>query len=854
MLYFFAGIVPLAQRRSRWLGSTILAASLISACGVAHSQDTPPPGVPAAPAVPTAPAGADVPATTPAPAATPANSGNPNLPPVTIDAPRTRQRPVGTKPAAEPERPRVRSVAPQAPKTPARPANAPEQRPAAAQPPSATTSTAGSAPAATPLALGTVAEIASRLGIIVREVPASVEVVNQQTMTEQGYRTTTEAAQGAVGVLAGDAGGAPAGYSMRGFDFSQVNILYNDINIGPQSFTSRVMDTFVLDRVEFLKGPSSLMSGEGAIGGAVNYVNKVPTTGPVKNEAFASVDSFGSVRSGFGSGGSTSLAGLDYRFDMSQDHVNSFIDGDHKDLTNFSTRFNYLINPDLKTFFAVNYIKDSGNTYWGTPIVPAAFAGANATSGVVSGTAFSHSFNNNFLGPVTIDSRTLTTNYNVLDNFTGATQLWLRSGVEWTPLDGVTIKNQVYGYGAHRSWLDSETYAFNTDTQTIDRDRFFVSHDQKVVGDISDLLLVSQVFGMENRFSGQLAAQDNDIVFKEHFGGFPQDTVSVVDPSQGYYGDIQLVTRTSRLDTVAASFEDRLKLTPSFALIGGIRIEDISLNRNGWDPNGVLNNGTPGTQFPFTKTWTPVSYRGAYTWEPIHNLVFYSMYATAFDPAVASIFSINPGLPVLLTSSQIYETGVKQLLWDNKAEWTFAAYDITRKNVYQPQGGQVFQVAGEIAVKGIEIAAAVRPIEGWKIWGNLALTEARYVNFDFVGGSFSGNTPPDVAPVIANVGASYRFSTWWWPVELGASLRYVGNRYLFDDNEVTMDAYTVADAYMFVDIDKLWLFPTMDSARLTFRARNLTNRTYAQWADPGYPDQIYLGAPRSFDVGLSFKF
>jgi iron complex outermembrane receptor protein len=128
----------------------------------------------------------------------------------------------------------------------------------------------------------------------VREVPASVEVVNQQTMTEQGYRTTTEAAQGAVGVLAADAAGAPAGYSMRGFDFSQINILYNDINIGPQSFTSRVMDTSVLDRVEFLKGPSSLMSGEGAIGGAVNYVNKVPTTGPVKNETFASVDSFGS--------------------------------------------------------------------------------------------------------------------------------------------------------------------------------------------------------------------------------------------------------------------------------------------------------------------------------------------------------------------------------------------------------------------------------------------------------------------------------------------------------------------------------------------------------------------------------
>jgi iron complex outermembrane receptor protein len=46
----------------------------------------------------------------------------------------------------------------------------------------------------------------------------------------------------------------------------------------------------------------------------------------------------------------------------------------------------------------------------------------------------------------------------------------------------------------------------------------------------------------------------------------------------------------------------------------------------------------------------------------------------------------------------------------------------------------------------------------------------------------------------------------------------------------------------------------MDSARLTFRARNLTNAIYAAWSDPGYPDQVYLGAPRSFDVGLSGKF
>jgi iron complex outermembrane recepter protein len=817
-------VASLRLREARWLSSTIVA-SLIWVYGAADAQETP------------APSTTPTPTETPAPPVTTPSTERPTLPPVTVEPPRTRPRPAA-RPSAEQPGTGARDVA--------RPAPTARER-ATQQPPAGTQPSA--AAATTPLNTGIVAEVASRLGIIVREVPASVEIVDQRMMQEQGYRTTTETAEGAVGVLSGDAAGAPAGFSMRGFDFSQVKILYNDINIGPQSFTSRVMDTFALDRVEFLKGPSSVMSGEGAIGGAVNYVNKLPTTGPVKNEMFSTVDSFGTVRAGFGSGGSTSLAGLDYRFDMVQARVNDFIDGNHKDLTNVYTRFNYRMSPDFKTFFTVNYIKDAGNSYWGTPIVPVAFAGPFATSGVVSGVAFSHSFNNNFLGPVTIDSRTRTTNYNVLDNFTGATQFWLRSGFEWTPVDGVTLRDQVYMYQAHRSWLDSETYAFNTDTQLIDRDRFFVSHDQKVIGQIADLRLVSQILWMENRFSAQLSAQNDDIFFKEHFGGFPQDSVSVVDPMRGYYGDIELVTRASRLDTFAASFEDRLKITPWFALIGGVRLEEISLRRNSADVNGVV---TPG--FPFAKDWTPVSYRAAYTWEPIRNLVFYSMYATAFDPAIASIFSINPNLPVLLTSSQIYETGIKHLFWDNRAEWTFAAYDIVRKNVYQAQGGQVFQVAGEIRVKGIEFAAAVRPFEGWKFWGNVAITHARYVNFTFDDVSFSGNTPPNVAPLIVNAGASYRFNTLWWPVELGFSVRHVGYRYLFDDNQVVMDAYTIANAYMFVDFEKSAFFPTMEKARLILRARNLTNRLYAQWSDPGYPDQVYLGAPRSFDLGLSLRW
>jgi len=42
--------------------------------------------------------------------------------------------------------------------------------------------------------------------------------------------------------------------------------------------------------------------------------------------------------------------------------------------------------------------------------------------------------------------------------------------------------------------------------------------------------------------------------------------------------------------------------------------------------------------------------------------------------------------------------------------------------------------------------------------------------------------------------------------------------------------------------------------RLSFRVRNITNEKYATWSDPFYPDQILLGAPRSYELTALFKF
>src|SRR5688500_15976940 len=137
-----------------------------------------------------------------------------------------------------------------------------------------------------PLSSESPADSASRLGLKVREVPATVDVVDQQTMRTRGLRTVTEAVQAAVGVTAGDFPAEPAGFSMRGFTNSQINTLYNGIRTGPQNMTSRVMDAGNLERIEILKGPASFMSGEGAAGGAINFVTRRPHRGPIESEIF----------------------------------------------------------------------------------------------------------------------------------------------------------------------------------------------------------------------------------------------------------------------------------------------------------------------------------------------------------------------------------------------------------------------------------------------------------------------------------------------------------------------------------------------------------------------------------------
>jgi iron complex outermembrane recepter protein len=679
---------------------------------------------------------------------------------------------------------------------------------------------------------------ASRLGLSLRETPAAVEVLDQATLQRRGLRSVTEAAQGAVGVLAGDFPAEPTAFSMRGFANSQINMLYNGIKIGPPNMTARIMGTGNLDRVEILKGPASLMSGEGAIGGAVNLVTRMPHAGAIRNEANLSYGSFGTLRAGVGSGGSTSVDGLDYRFDLNANRSSGFIDDTPSRNWHLSAALDQRLSAALKLWGAVEAKGDRADTYWGTPLVSQASAGGNASNDFVAGTYVSN-FNGTDLGTVTIDKRTLKTNYNVLDSRTTADETWLRGGVEWLIDPALIARAQVYRYAADREWFNSEVVAFNATSGLVDRERFFVAHDQTLNGLKAELQWDATIAAMANRLVVAIEWSDLDFS-RPGAANFPGDSVSVVSPARGTYGLLTTRLQTSKIRNTALAVENRLRLDPNLALIAGLRRESIALDRT-----SVTAAGAPQAGFPFSKTFEPTTGRLGLSWQLRQGVTAYGQYATAADVAANNLFLLGGLQPLELTRSRSVEAGVKADFWGGLAQSTFSIYDIQRSNVYSAQGGRALNVAGTLASKGAEWAVAARPDSAWQVWANLAYTRARYEDYVFTGGSFSGNTPPNVARLLANLGGGYRFNA-IWPAEIGASVRRVGDRFHNDANTVRLLGYTLLDAQA-----TLQPWP---STKLSLHVRNLTDRDYAAWADPFYPDQILIGAPRSVELTLQMAF
>ena len=106
--------------------------------------------------------------------------------------------------------------------------------------------------------------------------PQSVTVVPQQIIREQASSTVMDALRNVPGITfrAGEGGNQGDAPYIRGFDAR--NDIFRDGVRDPGWYTR---DSFAIDSVEVLKGPSSFMFGRGSTGGVINLNSKWPIFG-----------------------------------------------------------------------------------------------------------------------------------------------------------------------------------------------------------------------------------------------------------------------------------------------------------------------------------------------------------------------------------------------------------------------------------------------------------------------------------------------------------------------------------------------------------------------------------------------
>lgn len=116
----------------------------------------------------------------------------------------------------------------------------------------------------------------SRMPQDVMHTPQTINVVPQELMRQQNVKSLDEALRDVPGVTSsiGEGAGGMNGdqFLIRGFQAQ--NDIYED---GLRDFGVYSRDSFNMETVSVIKGPSSEVFGNGTTGGAINMVTKAPT-------------------------------------------------------------------------------------------------------------------------------------------------------------------------------------------------------------------------------------------------------------------------------------------------------------------------------------------------------------------------------------------------------------------------------------------------------------------------------------------------------------------------------------------------------------------------------------------------
>jgi len=707
-----------------------------------------------------------------------------------------------------------------------------------------------------------IASVATGTPVALEDIPRSVSVVTQEQIEKQDITDIGKALQRAPGVVIGEVGGntGQAEIFIRGLPVERFQIDGGGALPLAIIGNGRLnLDAF--ERVEIVRGPNGLFSGEGSPGGSINLVRKRPSSAP-----FLSVRAEAGTEGRYGAAldfSTPSLAGspLAFRAVASFRQDPSFVD--HLKLKS-GTLYGILDAPlgtSARLEVGANYtFSRSRGSYWG---VTSAVEGPPLD--------LPRSFN--------VDIPQAYVDADVLDIFAKA---YVDVAENWDVEIGANYRLQsdsAITAGPNFLLRADGSSVYPLDIGGIDvydagksrSDTFDVL--AKVTGRFSTFFLDHNVFASANYttyssnsrpFTQILRANINSIDDLRNPLFFPVDFGSL---SPLFYKNTSSLTGLVFGDTV--SWNDKVFLTATlrrdFVSRGSIHAEQ-----------GSLFPGMIGSVFidanPVSSTWRP-SY--ALSVKPLKDLTLYASYADSFDRQDGSYS--REGEDPNFTYTQLapstynnYEGGLRytlgRLLLSLSAyhqEWTGVARADGTLRACPPNSGnggflsQCYVAGGQnLKSRGFDIEAN----------GRLAPNLQIALNYNYNKSTYSGenSSAGDIVQTLSPQSSANLLIDWSPPfaqrssVQIGARYksRYysAGTRTIYDpdgnplgseDYEIDQPAWLVFDLGMDYRLTK--------KASLRLFVENVANKKYLSTPLASAPTGGFYGSPRTFMASLTWR-
>lgn len=720
----------------------------------------------------------------------------------------------------------------------------------AAVEPKEDTITVTAAPAPQESAWGPAATIAARQSATgtktdtpIQKVPQSISVVTAEEMALHQPKSVKEALSYTPGVAVGTRGASNT-YDyliIRGFaaDGQSQNNYLNGLKMQGNFYNDAVIDPYMLERAEIMRGPVSVLYGKSSPGGLLNMVSKRPTTEPLKEVQFkAGTDSL--FQTGFDFSDALDDDGVySYRLTGLARSANAQQKGSEEQRYAIAPAFTW--RPDDKTNFTfLSYFQNEPETgYYGwlpkegtveplpngkrlpTDFNEGAKNNTYSRNEKMIGYSFDHEFNDTFTVRQNLRfAQNKVSQKSVYGYGMCSDPLYTKDQEALKASPCLSIPQSQWGHTLTRQYvIDNEKLEnFSVDTQL--QSKFATgSVDHTLLTGVDFMRMRNDIdswFG----YAGSVAPSDIYNLDRSDFdfGAHP-------NPSGPYR--VLLKQKQTGLYVQDQAQWDKVLVT-----LGG---------RYDWADQSSFNRDYGNKSERDDKEFT---WRGGVNYLFDNGVTPYFSYSESFEPASQTDANGDLFAP---SKGKQYEVGVKYVPEDRPIVVTGALYQLTKtNNLMAAPNGSLFSVeGGEIRARGVELEAKAALSASVNVVGSYTYTDAEYTTDT----TYKGNTPAQVPKHMASLWADYTFFD--GPLSgltLGTGGRYTGSSYGDPANSFKVGSYTVVDALVRYDLARVG----MAGSNVALHVNNLFDREYVASCFNTYG--CFWGAERQVVATATFRF